>query len=249
MNYFVYIYFNDATPIYVGMGKNSRDLDHLNLVLKNKSLVNPHFENSLRKILSIGQVPHIKRVAENLSEQEAKELEIQLIAKYGRADLNLGPLTNLTNGGDGRCGWSKEQRDTMSKVHRGKISVIDQNGNRFKVDFDDSRYLSGELKGQNFGIKFHNTSAFNGMVQAKTPDGKNVRAKKSDPRFLSGELVGINKGNKMSSEQRHKISQSLKGIPKPKPPGFAAKMKHVAYLRELKKHLAKGTACLWPKEI
>lgn len=40
-------------------------------------------------------------LAENISFDEAKELEVFLIALIGRADINTGTLVNLTDGGDG----------------------------------------------------------------------------------------------------------------------------------------------------
>jgi len=56
-----------------------------------------------------------------LTKKEAYELEIMLISWYGRRDLGLGPLVNLTNGGDGSNNVivSQETRDKLSKIHTG----------------------------------------------------------------------------------------------------------------------------------
>jgi hypothetical protein len=43
----------------------------------------------------------VRIVKANLSENEAYDLEVKLIAQHGRRDLGLGTLENLTNGGDG----------------------------------------------------------------------------------------------------------------------------------------------------
>ncbi|HSA76880.1 MAG TPA: NUMOD3 domain-containing DNA-binding protein [Nitrosarchaeum sp.] len=45
--------------------------------------------------------------------EDACELEKTLISWYGRADLGLGTLTNLTNGGDGQENPSEETRQKM----------------------------------------------------------------------------------------------------------------------------------------
>jgi hypothetical protein len=59
---------------------------------------------------------------DNLTEQEAKELEIVMIAKYGRINLGTGCLANLTNGGEGTSGYiySEEQRREISKRMSGE---------------------------------------------------------------------------------------------------------------------------------
>jgi hypothetical protein len=64
----------------------------------------------------------VEIVAENLTWEEACELEILLISKYGRINLNTGTLANLTNGGDGSkgCSPSQETRDKISNFHKGK---------------------------------------------------------------------------------------------------------------------------------
>jgi hypothetical protein len=59
---------------------------------------------------------------ENISYQECKIIEIDLIDKYGRKDLGTGSLCNLTDGGDGIFGivFSEESRRKMSKSAIGK---------------------------------------------------------------------------------------------------------------------------------
>lgn len=62
---------------------------------------NPHKTRTIMKILRAGLEPKIEKVMENVDEQTAKAEEIRLIAHHGRADKGLGPLTNMTDGGDG----------------------------------------------------------------------------------------------------------------------------------------------------
>jgi hypothetical protein len=69
------------------------------------------FQRILLKIKRLGLSPKIEVVSEFLLEEDAHALEVELIFKYGRRDLGLGSLMNLTNGGEGVCGriLSKEE--------------------------------------------------------------------------------------------------------------------------------------------
>ena len=65
----------------------------------------------------------VEILAENLTWEEACELEELLISLYGRKNLNTGTLANLTNGGDGSkgCTPSIETRKKIGDFHRNKI--------------------------------------------------------------------------------------------------------------------------------
>lgn len=91
-----YLHF-DFEPFYVGKGKNDRYLEHLN-----ESRYNNKFKsNKIKKIKKDGLKPIILKIYDNLDEKTAFENEIHLIKIIGRHDLVLGPLTNLTDGGEG----------------------------------------------------------------------------------------------------------------------------------------------------
>jgi len=119
-NYYIYIYFdpriNPHEPIYVGKGKGKRYLKHLtnshNLQLASKI---KHIEDLQLQVI-------IEKPYENLSCDEALELEKQLIKKYGRKDLGLGTLCNYTDGGEGTEGrqCKPETRELFSKQRKGK---------------------------------------------------------------------------------------------------------------------------------
>lgn len=47
--------------------------------------------------------------------EEACKLEIELISKYGRKDKGLGPLVNMTDGGEGSNGMSEESKKSISE--------------------------------------------------------------------------------------------------------------------------------------
>jgi len=64
----------------------------------------------------------VEILSKNLTWENAQESEIRLIKLYGRRDLGLGTLVNLTDGGDGAPGVipSKETRNKISESMKGK---------------------------------------------------------------------------------------------------------------------------------
>ena len=111
--YYVYAYLNQKTgkPYYIGKGQDDRiDAPHLNLNI-------PPDPNNRVKL------------AESLSEQDAWDLEVELIEKYGRKDLGTGTLLNKTAGGLGGdtsmhrtyTPMSEETKRKLSEKKKGKV--------------------------------------------------------------------------------------------------------------------------------
>jgi len=135
-NYYVYVYLDPRKngnfqydefsfqyePIYVGKGKNNRINDHMNKYdlshCKNKIKV-----NKLIKILKNGQTPITMKYKENLSHLVASKFEKKLIMSIGRINLKTGPLTNLTDGGEGsyKRVVSEKTRDKIRQKAIGRI--------------------------------------------------------------------------------------------------------------------------------
>jgi len=153
-------------PFYIGKGKGARIKQSL---LNNH--FNPYKQHKIDKINSISEVI-VEKYKENLTNEEACLLEKELIRKIGRYDLGLGPLTNLTDGGDGIGGYkqsqehiqkrlksvigrktTKEENIPRSKWHTGRTTAKDLNGNIFYAESNDSRWLTGEIVGVAKGIK------------------------------------------------------------------------------------------------
>jgi len=85
-------------------------------------------------------------IKDNLTEQEAKDLEIKLIDNHGRRSLGEGYLLNRTEGGEGISGYkhTKETKIKLSEANTGK-----------KHTKETKRKLSEANKGENnpmFGI-------------------------------------------------------------------------------------------------
>lgn len=105
--YYVYILYREdgTTPFYVGKGGR----DRLNMHERMAHKGNTYKDRIILQMLKNGcqQIPK-RKVAENLTDAEAKLLEIKLIKQIGR--YPDGPLANLTDGGDGVCGLSEDRR-------------------------------------------------------------------------------------------------------------------------------------------
>lgn len=117
--FYVYAHIRNDTGevFYVGKGCGRRAYEKDNRNIYWKRIVNKYGYE-------------IEILFNNLSEHEALTLEIEMIDKYGRKDLGLGLLVNLTDGGDGGSNPSIETRDKLSSYasnrtqeHKDKIIV------------------------------------------------------------------------------------------------------------------------------
>jgi hypothetical protein len=122
MRYYVYVLLDDRKkgsfcndhcdlinqPFYIGKGdrntknKSERHLTHYkDVLLGNKSSeINPYKTNIIKKLFNLGYEPNFQIVFESNDENEAFNVEKELIEFYGRF-IDGGVLTNITIGGSG----------------------------------------------------------------------------------------------------------------------------------------------------
>ena len=128
----------------------------------------------------------------NLTKEEAYELEVILISWYGRKNLGLGPLVNLTNGGDGSNNVivSQETRDKISKIHTGS-----------KRSEETKKLMSEKAKLRIFSEETRNKMSESAKNKVFTEEHKNKLYSNKD-----GENNGMF-GKTHSEETREKIRQ------------------------------------------
>lgn len=130
--FYVYIYLNplkpgsynyqefkfDYEPFYVGEGHNRRMYGHINEAFRSNK--KSHKLNVIRKIYRNGFEPIIIKIKENMLNKEALDYEIYVIKTIGRKNKKLGPLTNLTDGGDGYSGkiYSEKELQKISNSNK-----------------------------------------------------------------------------------------------------------------------------------
>jgi hypothetical protein len=106
MDYYVYEYLReDGTPYYIGKGRRNRAFTQQG------------------HVVPLPSKDRIRIIVKNLTDQEARDLEIALIAKYGRKDLGTGILRNMTDGGEGSSGRLVTE-ETKKKLKEARVKQI-----------------------------------------------------------------------------------------------------------------------------
>ena len=93
---------------YIGIGNIKRPYEKTNR--------NPYWKNLTNKTEY-----KVEILSDNLTWENAQEAEIQLIKLYGRRDLGLGILVNMTDGGEGNNNFSQETKNKISNSLKGNI--------------------------------------------------------------------------------------------------------------------------------
>lgn len=190
-NYYVYIYINplkDNEPFYVGKGKLYRKNSHLNET--NSNTHNPHKYHTIQKIKrATSNDPPIKIFRSNLTNEEAIQIERGLIWAFGRADLSQGPLTNLTDGGEGPEGI------LVSEATKRKISLGCKGKNRGRPQSEEIR------------LKISNSCKNRKLSEEHK---KKLRKPKSQTLKMRGRVVSLETKNKIS--EANKAAWSIRKI-------------------------------------
>jgi hypothetical protein len=190
--YYVYAYLReDDSPYYIGKGTGDRA-----------------WRTSGRTINRPKDKSRIVMLAENLTEPEAFELEMQKIAEYGRKDNGTGILRNLTDGGDGASGA------VVSEETKAKISESKRGANHPQYGKPLSEETKRKLSEANSGANNY----WYGKLLSEEHKRKLSKAKRGktlseeQKRKISKSLSGVNNpqyGKPLSEEQKRKISETM----------------------------------------
>jgi len=187
--FYVYKYLrDDGTPYYIGKGTGNRAWykgknENINLPVDSSNIL---------------------IIEENLTEEAAHQLEIKLIAQYGRKDIGTGILRNLTDGGEGTTGAKfgpvpEDRRQKISKKLTGR-----------KLSEDTKKKLSIAHTGlkQSAETKKKRSEKLQGITRSECTKQRMSESKLGDKNPMFGK-ASPNKGKKMSDEQKEKIRQSV----------------------------------------
>jgi hypothetical protein len=179
---------------YIGIGKQKyRSTDQNNR--------NKYWLNVVNKV---GY--SIEIIAENISYDEALNLERHLIKTIGRKDLGLGPLVNMTDGGEGRSNF-KHSKESMLKT---------KNSEGYK----NRNVSKHHLKGKTYEEIYGKEKAIH--IKEKLSSAKRPEYKKGSEHHMFGKkrpdhaakMKG--KSHPHTNESKQKLSIAKTGVPRNK---------------------------------
>lgn len=138
-------------------------------------------------------------IFECLTWEDACKKEVEFIKLYGRKDLGLGTLVNMTDGGDGHANMSLELRSRYRSLYKGK-SMEELYGQVRSKEILKKKSEGGKLGGKSRALQLKGKPAYNKGI----PMSDDIKA------LISSKLKGI----PIPDEVKTKISNSLKGRPR-----------------------------------
>jgi hypothetical protein len=147
--YYIYFHRNSITHeiFYVGKGTSYRAYA--------KSGRGKYYINYIKKY----GAPIIEIIKKNLTNDEAKECEINYIKLFGRRDIGTGILVNCTDGGEG-CVGLKHTEETKKMLSDSKKNIPSKNkGKKWKQRIDTKtgvkrgKYKQRKDKGRIFSLE------------------------------------------------------------------------------------------------
>ena len=209
----------DYEPFYIGKGRDRQIDSHLFEARRNRPTKDPNtFKISvIKNILSSGKEPIRIKIVENLEESIAFQKEKELISLIGRRTFNTGPLTNLTEGGDGGPSGKDLSRIKKGQIpwNKGKIGIYSKETLELmsKPKTEEAkqkmRVPHPTIQGENHP-KYWLGKAFSAEAR------KNMRIAQNDPQTRKKKKeLAENQWKNMTDEEKtelsRKISESLKG--------------------------------------
>ena len=149
----------------------------------------------------------VEIIHENLSPQKAVELECFYIKQFGRADLKLGNLVNLTDGGDGNHN-RKPTEETRKKISK--------NNAKFWLGKKASPELRDKLSKVHIGLQSGEKHPLYGKHHSQETKDKigaaHIGMKHSEKTL--NQMSNAKLGKTKTEEHRNNLSLSLTGKPK-----------------------------------
>jgi hypothetical protein len=199
-------YVFNFEPFYVGKGNGNRAWSHISKKELNKNK-NTYKNNKINNILSEGYYLKPIILKNFLTEKEAFYLEKELIKLIGRYGKN-GPLTNITDGGEGVVGFSNKgfKMPELAKQKLRELHLGEKNPMWGKKCTEEERKKQSErMKGQKKTkqTKENMSKAKKGSNNPMYGITKNEEFKNKLSEFMKGNIY--NKGKLRSEKIKEKI--------------------------------------------
>lgn len=158
-------------PFYIGISyNNDENYNRANTKHKNKHNV---FWNNITNKTDY----RVEILLDNLSWEEACKKEIEYIKLYGRRDLGLGTLVNLTDGGENPPIQIGDKNPMKKQENKDKISFL-RKGIKFSEDhkkkLSDSKKLNNIIPPSRKGIK-RSQESINKMLETRKLNKKIIK--------------------------------------------------------------------------
>lgn len=125
-NVYMHLKKSDSTPFYIGICKNSQ---------KHKRPFEKSRRSDFWKKVYQKHGRYVLMLKESISEEQAKNIEKWLIHMYGKRINNIGPLVNITDGGEGFTGrHSQSSKNKMSFAKKGRTGDLCKNSHALMAD-------------------------------------------------------------------------------------------------------------------
>lgn len=182
-------------PFYIGKGRGKRLTSHEEWARAYPDPVQGHHKgNTIRKLLRLGLAPITLQLNSDLDiECVAFAKEQLLIQSIGRLNTRSGPLTNMTEGGEGATGSivSDEFRQKMSAISTGRVHTP-------------------EARAKMQGPKSEATRARMSEAQRGNTKGHGNRGRKQSPEHLAA-LSAVRRGKTQSPESVARRAEANRG--------------------------------------
>lgn len=221
-----YVYFlldprKEYLPYYIGKGTGNRAKRHITRKTDKFCWLKQRVTDAIRRA---GYEPTILIWADNLSEEDAYNLEIEQISRFGRIGFDRdGILTNRTAGGDGTRGMSVKP-ETRAKIRQSLLGR--------KASAEHRAAQSAAKKGRRLPAtpKRIEAAMSNLIKAASVPYTAERRAK------MGAATVRTHTGMKRSDAARQRMSEAMQGKRRgvPKSPEQRAKMSEAQRIRRMR---------------
>lgn len=140
--------------------KPSGEVFYIGIGSRKDRAYSKHRRNNLWKNIVKKHGYRVELLSENISKEQAIELEMILISWYGRRDNNTGILVNMTNGGEGLGGYisSEDRKAKLRKANNGG-----KNPSAKKVIHIETGVIYDCIKDASIALKIKHYTLYNSL--------------------------------------------------------------------------------------